>query len=369
MINSIIITSIETAAEKVEKTNMTNHEQKILIVDDEPMIRRLLSQKLSRQGYYCEQASSADEALEKMKTYSADLIMLDVKMPGRSGMELLVDIQAIYPDVAVIMATAVNETNLAIQCMRLGAEDYLCKPFNLDEVAMSVDKTLEKKGLEHQIKEFQEHLQQKVEAQTVEIRKLFLGSIEALVYALEAKDKYTAGHSRRVHEIALAIGIELNLSGEDLENLRWGSLLHDVGKIAVDQCVQNKPGRLTPAEYEHIMIHAHVGAGIVKPVVNEKVVEIVEHHHDHYDGTGLHQVVAGKEIPLGARILAVADAWDAMTSERPYRQAISVEDAHREIQRCSGTQFDPKVADAFLKTDASCFTFEKDKMAIIYTLQ
>ena len=186
MINSIIITSIGTAAEKVEKTNMTNHEQKILIVDDEPMIRRLLSQKLSRQGYYCEQASSADEALEKMKTYSADLIMLDVKMPGRSGMELLVDIQAIYPDVAVIMATAVNETNLAIQCMRLGAEDYLCKPFNLDEVAMSVDKTLEKKGLEHQIKEFQEHLQQKVEAQTVEIRKLFLGSIEALVYALEA---------------------------------------------------------------------------------------------------------------------------------------------------------------------------------------
>jgi putative nucleotidyltransferase with HDIG domain len=230
---------------------------------------------------------------------------------------------------------------------------------------MSVDKTLEKKGLEHQIKEFQEHLQQKVEAQTVEIRKLFLGSIEALVYALEAKDKYTAGHSRRVHEIAMAIGIELNLTGEDLDNLRWGSLLHDVGKIAVDQCVQNKPGRLTPAEYEHIMIHAHVGAGIVKPVVNEKVVEIVEHHHDHYDGTGLHQTISGEDIPLGSRILAVADAWDAMTSDRPYRPALPIEQARKEVIRCTGTQFDPVIASAFLKTESSYSSAETSKAAVI----
>ena len=294
-----------------------------MIVDDEAMIRRLLHQKLTKQGYHCEEASCSDEALDKMKTYPADLIMLDMKMPGKSGMDLLPELKASYPDTAVIMATAVAEANLAIQCMRLGADDYITKPFNLDEVVLNVEKTLEKRMLELQIKEYQEHLQQKVEQQTIEIRTLFLGSIEALVFALEAKDKYTAGHSRRVTEIALAIGRELNLSEEDIENLRWGSLLHDVGKIAVDHIVQNKPGKLTPAEYEHIMIHAHVGAGIVKPVVNEKVVEIVEHHHDHYDGTGLHQVVAGENIPLGARILAVADAYDAMTSDRPYRPAMS----------------------------------------------
>jgi putative two-component system response regulator len=169
------------------------------------------------------------------------------------------------------------------------------------------------------------------------------------VSALEAKDKYTAGHSRRTTEIALAIGDELGLSANDMEDLHWGSLLHDVGKIAVDQLIQNKPGKLTHEEYEHMMIHGHLGACIVKPVVNDKVVEIVEHHHDHYDGKGLHQAVAGENIPLGARILAVADAFDAMTSDRPYRSAMSVKEALDEIRRCSGTQFDPVVTKAFLK--------------------
>jgi putative nucleotidyltransferase with HDIG domain len=343
---------------------MMNHDQRILLVDDEAMIRRLLNVKLSKQGYHCEESGNATEALDKMTTYSADLIMLDMKMPGKSGMELLPELKVSYPDTAVIMATAVAEANLAIQCMRLGADDYITKPFNLDEVALNVEKTLEKRMLEHQIKEYQQQLQQKVEEQTGEIRRLFLGSIEALVVALEAKDKYTAGHSRRVTEIALAIGRELNFPEEDLENLRWGSLLHDVGKIAVDHFVQNKPGKLTLAEYEHIMIHAHVGAGIVKPVVNEKVVAIVEHHHDFYNGAGLHQVVAGDDIPLGARILTIADSFDAMTTDRPYRPALPLATARQEIKRCTGTQFDPVVTAAFLKTNISYAISEKNEVSI-----
>jgi putative two-component system response regulator len=324
--------------------------ENILIVDDEAAIRKLLHQKLSREGYQCEEADSVAQTLNKLRSNPMELVLLDIKMPGKSGIELLPEIKASYPDTAIIMATAVTEIGVAIRCITQGADDYICKPFNLEEVALSVERVLEKRRLQLKIKEYQQHLEEKVEEQTRRIRQLSLGAIGALVFALEAKDRYTAGHSRRVTEIAMAIGSELGLSASDIEDLRWGSLLHDVGKIAVDQLIQNKPGRLTPEEYEHIMTHTHVGAGIVKPVVNENVVAMIEHHHDRYDGGGLHQVVAGCDIPLAARILALADAFDAMTSDRPYRSAMSREEALAEIKRCTGTQFDPVVVTAFLKT-------------------
>ena len=328
---------------------MVSKRERILIVDDEAMVRRLLRQKLSREGYQCEEADSAEQALDRLRGNSTELVILDIKMPGKSGMELLPEIRAGYPDTAVMMATALTDANIAIQCMKQGAYDYISKPFNLGEVVLSVEGVLERRRLELEIREYQQYLEQRVEEQTKEIRKVFLGAIEALAFALEAKDRYTAGHSRGVTEIAVAIGRELGLSPDDIEDLRWGGLLHDVGKIAVDQLIQNKTGELTPEEYEHIMIHAHVGAGIVKPVVNGKVVEMIEHHHDHYDGSGMNQVVIGEDIPLGARILAVADAFDAMTSDRPYRSAMSIEEALSEIMRCTGTQFDPVVAAAFFK--------------------
>jgi len=331
---------------------MANLEERILIVDDEGAITRLLRQKLSRKGYGCEEANSAEQALARLRINPAELVILDVKMPGKSGIELLPEIKSSWPDTMVIMATAVAETSVAIECMKRGAEDYICKPFDLNEVALSVERTLGARRLQLEIKENHRHLEEKVGQQTEETRKLFLGAIEALVLSLEAKDKYTGGHSRRTTEIALAIGSELGLSTDDMEDLRWGSLLHDVGKIAVDQLIQNKPGTLTRQEYEHIMIHANVGAGIVRPVVNERVVEMIEHHHDRFDGSGLRQVVAGNDIPLVARILAVADTFDAMTSDRPYRSAMSLEEALGEINRGTGTQFDPVVASAFLKTKA-----------------
>ncbi len=328
---------------------MANQRETLLIVDDEAAIRKLLCRKLSREDYHCKEANTAEQALGVLSANSVALAILDIKMPGKSGVELLPEIKASYPDTAVIMATAITDISTAIQCLKLGADDYICKPFNLDEVSIGVQRVLDKRCLQLRIKEYQQFLEEKVDEQTAEIRRLFLGAIEALVFALEAKDKYTGGHSRRVTEMALALGHQLGLSEEDLEDLRWGSLLHDVGKIAVDQLIQNKPDSLTREEYEHIMIHAHVGAGIVQPVVNDRVVETIEHHHDHYDGSGLHQVIAGNDIPLAARILAVADAFDAMTSDRPYRPAMSATEAVDEIKRCTGTQFDPMAAEAFFR--------------------
>jgi len=322
----------------------------LLIVDDEDAIRKVLHLKLSREGYVCEEANNAEQVVHVLETIPIALVVMDIKMPGKSGIEILPEIKSGYPDTAVIMATAVNDINVAVECLKQGADDYLCKPFNLEEVSLSVQRALEKRRLQLELREYQQFLEQKVEEQMIGTRRLFLGAIEALVSALEAKDKYTGGHSRRVTEIALAVGKELALSVQDMEDLRWGSLLHDVGKIAIHQAIQNKPGSLTPEEYEHIMTHRQIGAHIVRPVVNGKITEIIEHHHDHYDGTGLHQVVAGRDIPLGAMVIAVADAFDAMTSDRPYRAAMSVAQAVEEIKRCADTQFDPVIVAAFLKT-------------------
>ena len=329
---------------------MPSQRETLLIVDDEVSIRKLLRRKLSGEVYQCEEAGTAVQALNMLANNPIALVMLDIKMPGKSGIEILSDVKSGYPDTVVIMATAIIDINVAIQCLKQGAEDYICKPFNLEELSLAVQRALDRRHLQLELREYQQFLEEKVEEQTDEIRKVFLGAIEALVSALEAKDRYTGGHSRRVTKLSLALGNELGLAAKDMEELRWASLLHDIGKIAIDQSIQNKSGKLTPEEYDHIMTHTHAGALIVQPLVNGKISEMIEHHHDRYDGSGPHQIIAGSGIPLGARIIAIADAFDAMTSDRPYRSAMSVEEAMREIQRGARTQFDPTIINAFIKT-------------------
>jgi putative two-component system response regulator len=323
----------------------------ILLVDDEAMIRQLLSQKLSPEGYRCEQAANAEQALEKLKKDgSIELVILDIKMPGKSGTELLPEIKAKYPDTAVIMATAVDDASIAINCMKAGAYDYVTKPFNLEEVGFSVKRALEKRRLELENRDYQQHLEQKVEEQAQKIRASFFNAITALAYALEAKDVYTSGHSQRVTEISVAIAKHLGLPSETIEKIRLAGLVHDIGKIGVREAVLNKPGSLSDEEFEHVRLHSVTGERILQPIVDDgEILKAVRHHHERYDGTGYPDGLKGEQIPQLARIIAVADTFDAMTSERPYRKALTKDVACAEVERCRGTQFDPEAADAFLE--------------------
>ena len=329
---------------------MAEIRERVLVVDDEASIRKLLCQKLSNEGYSCLEAGSAQQASDKLRNNTVSLVILDIAMPGKSGVELLPEIKTSYPDTTVVMATAITDTNIAIQCMRQGAYDYITKPFNLDGIVISVDRALEKRRLELQIKEYQQHLEEKVARQAEKIRTSFLSAIATLSHALEAKDKYTSGHSQRVADIAVAIARMMGLPEEDVEKIRLSGLVHDVGKIGVGESVLNKPSRLTDEEFQHVQKHPEIGEHILAPIAgDEEILRLVRSHHERYNGSGYPDRLRDTQIPLGARILAVADAYEAMTSERPYRPAMPIKEATDEIQRCAGTQFDPVVVTAFFK--------------------
>jgi putative two-component system response regulator len=328
----------------------TTLKENILIVDDEKTVRRSLNKCLTMNGFNCEEAASAEEAMATMQKKAADLVILDVMMPGTSGSDFLPRLKASFPNTAVVMATAVVEPDVIVNCMKNGAYDYITKPFDVNQLMTNINAVLEKRNLELNLKEKSQVLEGKVVEQSKELQKLFIDAVESLIGALEAKDKYTAGHSRRVTKIAVDIGYALGMRGEDLENLRWAALLHDIGKIGIDPNIQNKAGSLTPTEYHYILTHCSIGSGIVQPLVNQIIIDAIRHHHDSYDGTGLNQTIVGEQIPLDSRILAVADSFDAMTSDRPYRTAMTAAKAIEEVQRCAGTQFDPVIVQAFLKT-------------------
>lgn len=329
---------------------MTIPKESILLVDDEEAIRCILTKGLAMRGFKCDEAENAEQAMAKLEIKPSDLVILDINMPGKLGSEVLPDITERFPETAVIMASGVTDNLVIAKCIRDGAKDYISKPFRFEQVMESVNGALDKRRVELEIQRYFQEMGKKAGKEPVELRKLFLGAIETLVNTLEAGDRYTRGHSQEVAEISLTIGEQMGFSPEELEDLRWAALLHDVGKIAIDPDILNKPSELTSSEYRHIMTHAVIGPSLVKPFVNDSVVEIISHHHDHYDGGGHEQSVRGKDIPLGARIIAVADAFQAMISDRPYRRALTRLDALEEILWYSGSQFDPIAANILINT-------------------
>jgi putative two-component system response regulator len=326
-----------------------NSGMRCLVVDDEPRLRRVLVRLLETEGFSCAEAGSGVEALRELERQPVPLVMSDLGMPEMDGKTLLREIVTRWPDTAVIVVTAVAEVESAVACLQMGALDYVAKPFHLDEVRARVSQALDKRRLLMENRNYQQGLETRVEAQARRIEELFLEGVHALVYALEAKDAYTRGHSMRVANYSIAIARALGLDKDQIDTIALGAELHDVGKIGVSESVLHKAEKLSEAEYRHIMEHTVIGARILGPLMRDApgALAIVRSHHERLDGTGFPDGLKGNGIPFEARLVSVADAFDAMTSVRPYRPSLSVQHAIRELEQGIGIQFDGDVVRAF----------------------
>jgi putative nucleotidyltransferase with HDIG domain len=333
-------------------------EGRILIVDDEASVRDVVSSLLERLGYETVTVGGAIEALLAMKEQSAyDLVLSDIMMPGIDGLELLDQIALNHPGTPVIMCSAVHDVHVATSAFRRGAIDYLLKPFERKQLISVVTRGLEHSRLQIQNQTYRENLEELVSARTGRLRatmqdleRSYDFTLEAMGDALDLRDAETEGHSRRVTTYTIALARELGMSTSELRVIARGAFLHDIGKIATPDRILLKPGKLDPDEMAIMREHCERGYEMVRkiPFLRE-ASEIVLSHQESYDGSGYPRGLKGDEIPLGARIFAVADTLDAMTSDRPYRKAASFEDARTEIARCGGKQFDPLIVEAFLK--------------------
>lgn len=328
---------------------LAGEDRRCLIVDDEPSMRTILRRLMSAEGFECLEAGSGTEAVALLEQTSVPLVLSDYHMPEMDGAELLCTVHTRWPRTAVVMITAVSDVNLAVRCLEAGALDYLTKPFSTEEVRARVAQALEKRRLLLENQTYRDQLEERVALQARKYEELFLASLQSLAEALEVKDSYTWGHSTRVSRYAMGIARELGVPHELLDQLELGSRLHDIGKIGVRESVLNKEGPLTDVEYAHVMEHPVIGWKLLAPLLRDMphALAVVRSHHERWDGQGAPDRLQGLEIPLEARITAVADSFDAMTSGRPYRDGMPIEDAMAELRRCAGTQFDVQVVAAF----------------------
>jgi response regulator RpfG family c-di-GMP phosphodiesterase len=369
----------------------------ILIVDDEEPSRATLYRKLQADGYNCAVANDGEGALWKTSVQEFDLVLLDLDMPVLSGMEVLPRIVAGHPDTCVVMMTTIENMPSAVEAMKEGAYDYVFKPLNMDDLGMRIEKALEKRRLSLENREFQIHLEQKVELQVSQIRKYLYEAVEALGleqmsldtpdavrqaqrYAkrmfqisgtvdeadmrgaylqmartlasiAEAREPYASGHADRVGLLANEIAIRLGCSDEMKRQIKFAAILQDIGKIVIPDSILSKQGNLTPADFKEINRHPTASVEIIQHVGYFKdILPLVESHHEWYDGSGGYpKKLKGEQIPLGARILAVAVAYDALTCQRPHRPSLTTDQAAQVLKRGAGKQWDPRIVETFLK--------------------
>lgn len=326
----------------------------ILIVDDEPEITAILSD-LFYGKYDCTTAGSAEEALERLAGGNYELVVSDITMPGMSGLDMIPHVRSNSPNTVVVMISGMQTVESAIEALRLGAFDYVMKPFDLRQVEAVVTRALEHQNLIVAKQRYEDHLEELVEQRTAELDQAlnsledaYRSTLKALTAALETRDLETHGHSERVVSYSMRLGREYGLDNERLKSLEFGSLLHDIGKIGVPDLILRKPAKLTSEEWVLMREHPVHGQQILRGIkFLEGAARVVAQHHEKWDGSGYPLGLSADDIDICARIFSVADAFDAITSDRVYRKGKPYEAAAQELDEWAGKQFDPKVVEAF----------------------
>ena len=327
---------------------------RLLIVDDEVEVRGVLRDLLG-DTYQCTEAASAEEALAQLRDLNYELVISDITMSGMSGLEMIPHVKVVSPDTVIVMISGMQTIESAINALRLGAFDYLMKPFDLRQAEAAVARALEHHELVVAKQRYENHLEELVDQRTAELdqaldslENAYRSTLQALTAALETRDAETHGHSERVVTFSLRLGREYGLTAPQMKALEFGSLLHDIGKIGVPDAILRKPAKLTDEEWVRMREHPMHGQQILRGIkFLEGPARVVAQHHEKWDGSGYPLGLKAEEIDICARIFSVADAFDAITSDRVYRQGRPYEAASQELDEWANRQFDPKVVEAF----------------------
>jgi putative nucleotidyltransferase with HDIG domain len=330
--------------------------ENILVVDDEEAIREVVSTMLESKGYRCTVAHNGRAAQEQIKRDAPDLVLSDMIMPEMDGIKLLEWMRQYDPDVPVIMVTAIHDISTALEAIRRGAYDYILKPFEKDQLFLGVGRALQHRRLVNENRNYQLDLKRQVDERTAQLQEAldqleqsYDDTLEALGSALDLKDAETEGHCQRVTAFCISIAKTMRVPDSYLPIMARAAFLHDIGKMAIRDDILRKPGPLTDDEKKIMRTHCEIGYNmLIRIPFLRDAAEIVLAHQEFYDGSGYPRGLKGDQIPLGARIFAVADSLDAMVSDRPYRRKLPMPHARDEIKRCSGSQFDPDVVKVFL---------------------
>jgi len=327
-------------------------EERILIVDDEPLVSDIIAKCLEAEEHDCDIADSAEAALGRLKNREYALVVSDINMPGKSGIELLADIKELYPEVAVIMVTAVDDRKVAIQALQLGAFGYVIKPFDLNEMIISVVNALKRRRLTLESKESETRLEKEVQARTAELRHRESEICYRLTAACEYRDEETSSHNKRLGLYASTLARELGWGQRDIDEIKIAATMHDIGKIGVPDSILFKREKLSREEFKIIKNHTLIGAKILSdseiPLL-DMAKTIALSHHEKWDGSGYTQGLKGRDIPEAARLVSVLDVYDALVHDRIYRKALSEDQALTIMEQDKGSHFDPDIFEVFLR--------------------